>query len=120
MLLGEDERRAMEDALPGGACRPPMLLGVPMLLIVPIGALGYLAWVNIGGWRGLTWAAALVIPALVAARLLTAHDVFGINVLAKWLATSGLGLALGETEWGGTTRSPLPASERRVRGMRHA
>jgi type IV secretion system protein VirB3 len=116
----EAERRQAEDTLHVGATRPAMLLGLPVLLAVALLLLGYLVWINVTGWTGLLWAATVTGPAWVFARVATAHDLYGIDVLLGWLRTSGIALDRGE--WGGaSTRSPLPVRlAAKARGMRRA
>lgn len=115
---GDDAARRREDALHIGATRPAMFLGLPMKMTLCLFGVGYIVAVNVPGWQGLAWAAALLGPAYVAARLAVRRSIFGIEVVFGWLRTSGV--TFDRATWGGSSRSPLPARQAaRARGMRH-
>jgi type IV secretory pathway VirB3-like protein len=117
----EEERQDMEDTLHVGATRPAMLLGLPVLLAVALLLLGYLVWINVTGWRGLIWAAALVAPSWILARISIANDLYGIGVMAGWLRTTFVTLLMDRAWRGASTRSPLPSrAPAGTRGMHHA
>jgi len=109
-----EERREREDRVPVGDTRPARFLGLPYALALALGAIAYLLALNIGGWRGLVWAAAVVGPTWGIAMFATAADPYGIEVVLTSLRAK-LPI-LDRRRWGGPSLSPLPA--RAARGPR--
>lgn len=105
----EARRAALEDTLFLALTRPAMMLGVPSvgLMLNVTGSIIVSSWLGMGSWHILAWMIVLMptVHFLMKWAVAKDHNLFRTKLL--WIETKGQSAL--DTDWGGSSVTPIPA-----------